>query len=78
MSDALQRCIEMYDQRRAWRPQVGSPLGCPQGGRRDETESESRHVAIDWLARAAGIDYVPAAELLADALATRATKRQEN
>lgn len=62
--DALQRCIEMYDQRRAWW--------------RDETESQTRHVAIAWLARKASLDYVPAAELLADALARRASRRQHN
>lgn len=60
-ADTLQRCIEMYDQRRAWW--------------RDETESQTRHVAIDWLARTAGIDYVPAAEALAEVLARRAERR---
>ena len=64
VSRVLRRCIEMYDQRRAWF--------------REETESQTRHVAIDWLSCAAGIDYVPAAELLADALATRAARRQHN
>ena len=59
----LRRCIEMYDKRRAWF--------------REETESTTRHVAIDWLSRTAGIDYVPAAELLADALARRACERAE-
>jgi hypothetical protein len=63
-ADTLARCIEMYDQRRAWF--------------REETESQTRHVAIDWLSRAAGIEYVPAAELLADALALRAARRQHN
>ena len=63
-ADTLARCIEMYDQRRAWF--------------REETESQTRHKAIDWLAREAGLDYVPAAELLADALALRASRRQHN
>ena len=57
----LQRCIEMYDQRRAWF--------------REETESTTRHKAINWLSHAAGINYVPAAEALAEALARRAERR---
>ena len=57
----LARCIEMYDQRRAWF--------------REETESQTRHVAIGWLAEALGLDYIPAAEALAEALARRAERR---
>ncbi len=57
----LRRTVEMYDQRRAWF--------------REETEHESRELAIDWLSRTARIDYTTAAELIADKLATRASRR---
>jgi ABC-type iron transport system FetAB ATPase subunit len=57
----LRRTVEMYDQRRAWFPQ--------------ELESVSRELAVDWLSRTARIDDIRAAELIADRLASRATKR---
>jgi hypothetical protein len=53
--------ITQYDQRRAWFP--------------DELEFDSRTLAINHLARVCSIDYTQAAELLADALATRATTK---
>ncbi len=61
VSRILRRTVEMYDQRRAWFP--------------EELESVSRELAIDWLSRTARIDDIRAAELIADKLATRATKR---
>ncbi len=61
VSRILRRTIDQYDLRRSWFP--------------DEPEAEARHIAIASLARLACIDYVPAAELLADALARRAAKR---
>ncbi len=61
VSRILRRTIDMYDQRRAWFPQ--------------ELESVSRELAVDWLSRTARIDDIRAAELIADKLATRATKR---
>jgi hypothetical protein len=61
VSRILRRTIDMYDQRRAWFP--------------EELESVSRELAIDWLSRTARIDDIRAAELIADKLASRATKR---
>jgi hypothetical protein len=61
VSRILRRTIDMYDQRRAWFPQ--------------ELESVSRELAVDWLSRTARIDDIRAAELIADRLASRATKR---
>ncbi len=61
VSRILRRTIDMYDQRRSWFP--------------EELESVSRELAIDWLSRTARIDDIRAAELIADRLASRATKR---
>ncbi len=61
VSRILRRTIDMYDQRRSWFP--------------GELESVSRELAIDWLSRTARIDDIRAAELIADRLASRATKR---
>lgn len=54
----LERAIAQYDSRRQWFP--------------EERESAVRHKAINFYAITARLDYVRAAELLADALAKRA------
>ncbi len=59
----LRRCIEQYDLRQSWFP--------------DESEATARHLAIDALSHLACIDYVLAAELLADALARRAARKEK-
>ena len=56
----LKRSIAEYDRRRTFA---------------SETEATSRRLVVEWLASALHLDYMPAAELLADALASRATKR---
>ncbi len=61
VSRILRRTIDMYDQRRSWFP--------------GELESVSRELAVDWLSRTARIDDIRAAELIADKLARRASKR---
>jgi hypothetical protein len=61
VAHTLADTIAQYDQRRAWFP--------------DEPERETRARAIEHLAHVCTIDYMHAAELLADALATRATTK---
>jgi len=58
----LRRTLDMYDLRRSWFP--------------EESEYSSRELAVDHLARVARIDYIQAAELIAEALAKRAAKRR--
>lgn len=59
----LKRSIAEYDRRRTFA---------------SETEATSRRLVVEWLTSALHMDYIPAAELLAGALAKRAAKRANN